>query len=50
MAKTLAYNKQSEDLHSLLADNPISLQHAAWMLSSTDSSTSFIHSSIALGS
>ena len=49
-AKNLAYKKQSEDLHSLLADNPTSFQHAAWMLSSTDSSTSFIHSSIALGS
>ena len=49
-AKNLAYKKQSEDLHSLLADNPISLQHAAWMLSSTDSPTSFIHSSIAIGS
>ena len=49
-AKTLAYNKQSEDLHSLLADFPITQQHAAWILSSTDSSTSFVHSSIALGS
>jgi hypothetical protein len=49
-AKTLAYKKQSEDLHSLLADFPITQQHAAWMLSSTDSSTSFVHSSIALGS
>ena len=49
-AKTLAYKKQSEDLHSLLAINPISQQHAAWMLSSTDSSTNFVHSSIALGS
>ena len=50
VAKTLAYKKQSEDLHSLLADFPISQQHAAWMLSSTDSSTNFIHSSIGLGS
>ena len=48
-AKNLAYKKQSTDLHSLLADFPCSQQHAAWMLSSTDSSTSFIHSSIALG-
>ena len=49
-AKNLAYKKQSEDLHQLLADFPISQQHAAWMLSSTDSSTNFIHSSIGLGS
>ena len=49
-AKTLAYKKQSEDLHSLLVYYPISQQHAAWLLSSTDSSTNFIHSSIRLGS
>ena len=49
-AKTLAYKKQSEILLARLADFPSSQQHAAWMLSSTDNSTTFIHSSIGLGS
>ena len=49
-AKTLAYQKQSDDILAFLADSPASQQHAAWMLSSTDSSTSFIHSSVGLGS
>ena len=48
--KTLAYKKQSTDLLSLLADNPDTQQLASWMLSSTDSSTNFIHSLIGLGS
>jgi Reverse transcriptase (RNA-dependent DNA polymerase) len=49
-AKTLAYKKQSTDLLFLLADSPATQQLASWMLSSTDSSTSFIHSLIGLGS
>jgi Reverse transcriptase (RNA-dependent DNA polymerase) len=49
-AKTLAYKKQSEILVARLADFPESQQHAAIMLSSTNNSTSFIHSSIGLGS
>ena len=49
-AKTLAYQKQCDDTLSLLADFPHTQQHAAWMLSSTDSSTNFIHSLIGVGS
>jgi hypothetical protein len=49
-AKTLAYKKQSEILVARLADFPESQQHAAIMLSSTNKSTSFIHSSIGLDS
>ena len=49
-AKTLACKKQSENLLARLADSSATQQHAAWMLSSTDTSTAFIHSSIGLGS
>lgn len=49
-AKSLAYQKQSDEILAFLADSPTTQQHAAWMLSSTDSSTNFIHSSIGLGS
>ena len=48
--KTLAYKKQSENLLARLADSSATQQHAAWMLSSTDTSTAFIHSFIGLGS
>ena len=49
-AKTLAYQKQSDDLLSFLADFPSTQQHAAWMLSSIYTFTNFIHSIIGGGS
>ena len=42
--------KQCDDMLSLLADFPHTQQHAVWMLSSTGSSTNFIHSLIGVGS